>query len=128
MNAAEPGFPARQTDLAGVVRRVCASACGQAEVGCGEGQLGDQLRRALCRGQVLASKYAAPAIGEHISYVFDLWDHYDRAAQRSWLIAGGNDDAHPAGTVKSGRPARLNLLPPTVCRQQENRSKKETAI
>jgi hypothetical protein len=38
---------------------------------------GDELRRALCRGQVLAGVHAAALIDEAIVEVFGLWDQYE---------------------------------------------------
>jgi hypothetical protein len=38
---------------------------------------GDEVRLALCRGQVLSSEHAASSIDESIIGVFDLWDQYE---------------------------------------------------
>lgn len=38
---------------------------------------GDELRQALCRGQVLGSEHAAAAIDETIIAAFDLWNQYE---------------------------------------------------
>ncbi len=73
-----------RTDLAARVRlfqqrvRECAAS-------------GDELGRALCRGQVLAGEHAAAAIDEGIVGAFDLWDQYERQIQEASQMAGDSE-------------------------------------
>lgn len=51
---------------------------------------GDQLRQALCRGQVLASSDAASHLDEDIVEAFDLWPQYEaQTAAQTLATAGG---------------------------------------
>lgn len=65
---------------------------------------GDQLRQALCRGQVLASEHAAAAIDEGIVGVFDIWGQYEREIERARQIDGEDDsdgEHEPSGPAAS---------------------------
>ena len=65
---------------------------------------GDELRRALCRGQLLAGAHAAAVIDEAIVEVFGLWDQYEE--QLLGLAPDGSQpDAEPGPSAGEGHAA-----------------------